>query len=156
MGCLVDTFIITPKPQWRDIASLTDIHKMLPYIPQSYHRLLSALLQEFESLNTIMDNKDKERAFEVFFMAREFEKDGICFSDRRRGPCLQQILRKTFYDTLLIIENDYNPYKYDLFIVVMSQEIITELKWEKSIKHASFTGRFSNNGKILNFRAKQA
>ena len=152
MGCLVDTFIITPKPQWRDI---TDIQKMLPYIPQSYHRLLSALLQEFESLNTIMDNKDKEKVFEVFFLAREFEKDGICFSDRRRGPCLQQILRKTFYDILLIIENDYNPYKYDLFIVVMSQDVISELKWERSMKHISI-GRFNNNGKVLNFKVRQA
>ena len=34
-----------------------------------------------------------------------------------KGDCLQHVLRKIFYDTLLIIQNDYNPFKYDYCIV---------------------------------------
>ncbi len=161
MGCLVDTFIITPKQEWRDAAAITneiDIQRMLPYIPQYYHRLFSALLQEFESINTIMDNKNKERTLEVLYRARDFETEGVYFSDRRRGQCLQQVIRKAFYETLLIIENDYNPYKYDQFIVVMSQEVVTESKWERNMKHTyiSLAGRFhnGNNGKVLSFKAR--
>lgn len=158
MGCLVDTFIITPKPQWRDAAALTndiDIQNMLPYIPQYYHRLLSALLQEFVSLNTIMDNRDKEKTLEVLYRAREFETEGVWFSDRQRGQCLQQVIRKAFYDTILIIENDYNPYKYDQFIVVLSNEVVTESKWERNTKrtYISLAGRFQN-GKVLSFKAR--
>ena len=164
MGCLVDTFIITPKQEWRDAASLTseiDIQRMLPYIPQYYHRLLSALLQEFVSLNTIMDNKNKERAFnEVLLLARLFEQEGVWFSDRQRGQCLQQVIRKAFYDTILIIKNDYNPYKYDQFIVVLSNEVVTESKWERDMKHIyiSLAGRFhnGNTGKVLSFKARSA
>jgi hypothetical protein len=162
MGCLVDTFIITPKQEWRDAAAITndiDIQKILPYIPQYYHRLLSALLQEFESLNIIMDNRDKEKTLEVLYRARDFETEGVWFSDRRRGKCLQQAIRKAFYDTILIIENDYNPYKYDQFIVVLSNEVVTESKWERDVKHTyiSLAGRFQNssNGKVLSFKARQ-
>jgi len=63
-----------------------------------------------------------------------YNPDG--YSQRYRGNCLKQVLRKIFYDTLLIIENDYNPYKYNEFIVVGSSKIMTEIEWcgKKSVE----------------------
>jgi hypothetical protein len=62
---------------------------------------------------------------------------------------LQHILRKTFYDTLLIIKNDYNPYKYDYFIVVLSNEVISEHEFElcRYPKGNGYTRR--KNGQVL-------
>ena len=48
----------------------------------------------------------------------------------KKGECLQHVLRKLFYDTLLIIHHDYNIYKYDLVIAVHSREVLTEAEWE--------------------------
>ncbi len=159
MGCLVDTFIITPKEQWRDAAALTrpeERKKMALHVPERYRMLLSALLAEFESLNTIMDNRDKDRAYGVLYKAREYEKDDVWFSARNGEECLQQIVRRTFYDTLLIVANDYNPYKYDLFIVVQSRETTSQAKYDQDMPID--LSRRKHNGKILmgNFKGRQA
>jgi hypothetical protein len=70
---------------------------------------------------------------EAFLVASEYETEGVKFSDRYRGECLQQIIRKTFYDTLLIIENDFSLEKENRFIVVNSNQVLTEEQWEKNI-----------------------
>lgn len=65
--------------------------------------------------------------------ASEYETAEIKFSSRYRGECLQQVLRKTFYNTLMIIQDDFNQDKCNQFIVVMSDSVITEAQWEKDI-----------------------
>ena len=54
-------------------------------------------------------------------------------------------LRKTFYDTLLIIHGDYNPFKYDYCIIVLSKDLISERRWEELY----LNGNAHFNGKVL-------
>ncbi len=133
MGCLVDTFIICLKDTWREIAICTteqDIEIILSAIPDNYRTLSHKLIKEFGSLDQIIDTGDYERSNKVFKVAGEHETEDVKFSDRYRGECLQQIIRKTFYDTLLIVENDFNWDKRNRFIVVRSNNVITEEKWK--------------------------
>lgn len=80
-------------------------------------------------MDRIMDNRDYEMAFAVWKTARAFEKDGVAFRRRYREECFQQVIREIFYDTLLILENDYNPEKYNYFVVVHSRDIVSEKNW---------------------------
>jgi len=132
MGCLVDAFIICLKDNWREIASCTrkqDIEKILNVIPDKYGTMLIKLIEEFGSLDQIIDTGDYELSNKVFKVAGEYETDQVRFSNRYRGECLKQIIRKTFYDTLLIVENDFSWDKCNRFIVVRSDNVITEDKW---------------------------
>jgi len=108
-----------------------NIDEIVKMIPVKYEMMLRSLINEFNCLDYIMDNRtDYKKTCEVFKVAGEYETDEIRFSDRYRGECLQQIIRKTFYDTLLIIENDFNWDKCNWFIVVRSNNVIIEEKWK--------------------------
>lgn len=136
MGCLVDTFIITPKPEWRDTVCLgTDeaIAQLSEAIPFRYRHLFKVLMATCNCLNMLLDTRDRNKTLAILELASEYESAEMKFSSRYRGECLQQVLRKTFYDTLMIIADDYNPDKFNQFIVVMSDSIITEAQWEKDI-----------------------
>jgi len=134
MGNLVDTFIITPKKQWEPLLYVQENKEaIIPCMPLRYRAMLKALLDTFGYMNRIMDNRDYETAHAVWETARPFEKKGVVFRRRYREECLQQVVRTIFYDTLLIIENDFNPEKYNYFVVVHSRDIISERKWQSSM-----------------------
>lgn len=134
MGNLVDTFIITPKKQWERLLYMKDGNEtIVSYVPLPYRPMLKRLLDTFGYMDRIMDNRDYEMAYAVWKTARAFEKDGVAFRRRYREDCLQQVIRTTFYDTLLIIENDYNPEKYNYFVVVHSRDIVSEQNWRSHI-----------------------
>jgi len=126
---LVDTFIITPKPDWRDASAYTtadEAIRMETLLPEKYRPLFAYLIRE--SLNELMDNRDHVKAYEVMARAVVSGREGPWYA--KNGESLQQVIRKTFYDTILVIHNDLNPFKYDYFIVVHSKEVYTEVEWE--------------------------
>jgi hypothetical protein len=136
MGCLIDTFIITPKPAWRDTVCLgieQAVAKLSEAIPFRYRPLFNVLMATCICLNDLIDTRDRKKTLHIMETAGRYGFYGVKFSNRYREECLQQILRKTFYDTLMIIADDYNPDKFNHFIVVMSDSIITETQWEKDI-----------------------
>jgi hypothetical protein len=102
-------------------------------VPIRYRPLFDVLILTCNCLNTLLDTRDRNKTLAIMEKASEYETAEIKFSSRYRGECLQRILRKTFYDTLMIIADDYNQDKYNQFIVVMSDSIITEAQWEKDI-----------------------
>lgn len=131
MGNLVDTFIITPKKQWERLLYMKDgKDTLISHVPLPYRPMLKELLDTFGYMERIMDNRDYEMAYAVWKTARPFEKAGVVFRRRYREECLQQIVREIFYDTLLIIENDFNPDKYNYFVVVHSRDIVSEREWQ--------------------------
>jgi len=133
MGCLVDTFIITPKPEWRDAVCLGTkeaVKQLSEAIPFRYRALLNLLMLTSTCLNDLLDTRNRRKTLLIMEVAAFYDFHDVKFSSRYREECLQQVLRKTFYNTLMIIENDYNPDKFNQFIVVMSNEIITEAEWE--------------------------
>ena len=136
MGCLVDTFIICLKDEWRTIASCPrkeDIFKLVNTVPKKYRIMFRKLIEEIRSLDQIIDTSKFEMGIEALLVASEYETEDVKFSDRHRGECLQQIIRKTFYDTLLIVENNFPSNKCNQFIVVNSGQVITEKQLEKNI-----------------------
>jgi hypothetical protein len=107
-----------------------NIDEIVKMVPEKYKMMLYPLINRFNCLDFIMDNRsDYERTIEVTLVASRYITKYVKFSDRYRGECLQQIIRKTFYDTLLIIENDFNQDKFNYFIVLRSNNVITEEKW---------------------------
>jgi hypothetical protein len=130
MGNLVDTFIITPKKEWAQLLyAQENTGAIVPYVPPPYRPMIKALLDTFGYMDRIMDNRDYEMAYSVWKTARSFEKEDVVFRRRYREECLQQVVRTIFYDTLLIIENDFNPEKYNYFVVVHSRDIVSEKEW---------------------------
>ena len=137
MSNLVDTFIICSKFEWMErINNLTDINKkiMLNLVPDKYRDMFRALLQRFDSLDSIMDNhRNPYWLDEVYGTAEKYETNDVMFSNKYRGDCLLQVIRMTFYDTLLIVESDYNENKHSYFIIVHTNHVISQSHWERSI-----------------------
>jgi hypothetical protein len=144
---LVDTFIITPKPDWRDASAYTtadEAIRMETLLPEKYRPLFAYLIRE--SLNELMDNRDHVKAYEVMARAVVSGREGPWYA--KNGESLQQVIRKTFYDTILVIHNDLNPFKYDYFIVVHSKEVYTEVEWEAK-RRLNGEPYHKENGQIL-------
>lgn len=133
MGCLVDTFIIASKHKWMeavDHPTEKSLKEMLSAVPEKYRIMLRSLIVKFKNLNRIMDNRNSHIAWQVMKAAEPYEGDTVSFTSRYRDECLQQVLRVTFYDTLLIVENDYNEEKYNYFVVLNSNNVISANKWK--------------------------
>ena len=143
---LVDTYIITPKPEWRDQAAYTtadDALRMEALLPEKYRPLFAHLIEG--SLNDLMDNRDHVKAYDIMAEAVVSGREGPWYA--KTGESLQQVLRKTFYDTMLVIHNDLNSFKYDYFIVIHSKEVYTEAEWEA--RRLNGETYHKNNGRIL-------
>jgi hypothetical protein len=142
MGNLVDTFVLAPKSAWIEALDCPDnenLNLILRAVPQKYRMMLRALLVRYGTLDAIMENRDHVHAIRVFEAAEPFETDEIKFTDRSRGECLQQVIRKTFYDTLMIVEEDCNPDKYNFFICLRSNQVISERIYEHGpVPHPAF------------------
>ena len=136
MGCFIDTFIICLKNEWHNVARSPrkqDIFKLVNAVPKKYRIMFRKLIEEIGSLDQIIDTGKFDMGIEAFLVASEYETEDVKFSDKYQGECFQQIIRKTFYDTLLIVENDFPSDKCNQFIVVNSNQMLTEEQWEKNI-----------------------
>ena len=102
MGNLADTFIVRLRPEFRD----APIEMLMPHIPSQYQPMFAILWDHYASLEDILDTDNIAR---IEAMNLEQAPPHIVFAHRYRGECLQQILRQTFFETLLIIENVYSP-----------------------------------------------
>lgn len=156
MGNLVDTFVLAPKSNWIEALDCIDdenLNLILRAVPQKYRMMLRALLVRYGTLDAIMENRDHVHALRVFEAAEPFETDEIKFTDRNRGECLQQIIRKTFYDTLMIVEDDNNPDKYNYFICLRSNQVISVQLYEHGpVPHPAFAPARQDNigpGKLI-------
>jgi hypothetical protein len=129
MSCLVNFYVVTPKKEWEDIILSTeqkDRDLILSQVPEKYHPMLKALLTEFKYLNSIMDNRYSEVALKIYDVALEHETEDTRFDTRYHDESLFQILRKTFYNTLAAISNDFNWDKYNYCRVASPEELILE------------------------------
>lgn len=144
MGMLVDTFILVPK----DIDVCTCIcrdskdrsskkEKILSCVNYEYREMLSDLIDTLLEYNytfyleSIM-NPSEDNLNLILEVTDDPCKYCCDYDDRYRGDCLKQELRRVFYDTVCIVENDYNEEKTNKFIILATGNIITESDWEKS------------------------
>lgn len=117
MGNLADTFIVRLKPQFRE----TYIEALMPLIPEPYQQMFCILWDHYTSLEHILDTDNMAR---IESMNLEESPPHVVFAHRYRGECLQQILRRTFFDTVLIIQNVYSPNKRNVFHVLREGEAL--------------------------------
>jgi hypothetical protein len=130
MGNLVDTYVIRMKDEWsqkqhelnwNDFAEVA-----VPAVPEKYQEMLRILLKN-HFMEEIMNNVTwREHWYEIMEPASNLETKDLRITSRYREESLMQVLRKTFYDTLLIIENDYDHNKENKFFVVLGDPISEE------------------------------
>ena len=145
---VVNTFIITPKPEWRDAACLTTYEAkgvMAHMLPVKYQPLFKSLVKD--SLNDVMDNRDHKKAYSLLAEAMLIGGSETWYA-KDTDDCLLHVVRKTFYDTLMILRGDYNPCKYDYVIVTLSKDVISERTWEATVNGKNYS-RTRNNGHVL-------
>lgn len=156
MGNLVDTFIITPNE-----ASPTDINRytrdpkkrkeeIVNQVGDKYRSMLSFIIDEFMDAKGHFDIsyiiEPTEENWDIILRVTDDLSNFDCdFDDRYRGDCLRQELRRVFFDTVCIIENDYCINKTNHFKIVGSKDLITEEEWEKSKNRRRRNGTLNNN-----------
>ena len=147
MGNLVDTYIIAPKKigdkrteneesliAFFDLPLAGDegqfgfeIAKSM--LPIRWHRMLTHIAKyahrHYMSIHQFME-LDDQAVKALHAIEKIFGADMSTFDHRFRGECFRQVMRRTFYDTLLIVENDIDPEKTNRYIVLRSSQIITE------------------------------
>jgi len=117
MGNLADVFIVRLKREYQE----PQINALLPLIPQQYHQMFSVLWDHFHSLSEILDSESIPL---IDTMEYGPTCGNVSFTHRYRGECLQQILRRQFFGTLLIIQNVYSPDKRNMFHVLREGEAL--------------------------------
>ncbi len=115
MGNLADTFIVRLKPEFKE----PNIEQIMPLIPKPYQQMFCILWDHFYSLEDILDT---DRFAGIEAMKLEESPPHVVFAHRYRGQCLQQILRQSFFETLLIVQNVYSPWKHNFFHVLRKNE----------------------------------
>ena len=134
MGNLADVFIVRLKPEYQE----PKINTLLPLIPQQYHQMFSVLWDHFHSLSEILDSENLP-----LIDTLDYGPDcgNVFFTHRYRGECLQQILRRQFFDTLLIIQNVYTPNKRNVFQVLREGEALDIRSYPKWYSNRTESGK---------------
>jgi len=119
MGQLVDVFVIKINPAFED----ANFDEIVGHIPERYVPMFSALWNEFQSLEEIMDERHLDLIMDI---AEEFnnEECDIFFMRRYRHESLYQHIRTIFFDTLLILQNQFDARKLNRCIVVNKKDMI--------------------------------
>lgn len=117
MGNLADVFVVRLKPEYQGV----QLDVLLTLIPNQYHQMFCVLWDHFHNLNEILDSSNMPMIDTLDYGP---ECVDISFTHRYRGECLQQILRRQFFDTLLIIQNVYSPDKRNVFHVLREGEAL--------------------------------
>lgn len=133
MGNLADVFVVRLKPEYRE----QQINTLLPLIPQQYHQMFSVLWDHFHSLNEILDSGNLSIIDSLDYGPN---CGNVSFTHRYRGECLQQILRRQFFDTLLIMQNVYSPNKRNVFHVLREGEALDIRAYPKWYSNRTETG----------------
>ena len=102
MKRLIDIFYIRIKDEFTD----ADWSKLDELIPNEYKCMFSILWNEFQGLEEILSNENIEKVLNTITINRHKIVEKVEFFSRYRGEdCLQQILRKTFFNTVVILQN---------------------------------------------------
>ena len=117
MGNLADVFVIRLKPEYQE----PQINILLPLIPQQYHQMFSVLWDHFRSLTEILDLANLPTINTLEYGPT---CGNVSFTHRYRGECLRQIIRRQFFDTMLILQKVYSPDKRNVFHVLREGEAL--------------------------------
>ena len=110
----------------------------MKHIPSPYQRMFSILWDHYASLEDILDT---DRFARIEAMKLEESPPHVVFAHRYRGQCLQQILRQSFFETLLIVQNVYSPDKRNVFHVLREGEALDICAYPKWYSDRTESGK---------------
>ncbi len=131
MGNLADTFIVRLKPEFKE----PNIEQIMPLIPKPYQQMFCILWDHFYSLEHILDSRNLMNVLDMI------EDSDMQFDHRYHGECLQQILRRNFFNTLLIIQNVYSPDKRNVIHVLREGEALDVRAYQKWYSDRTVSGK---------------
>ncbi len=134
MSNLVDTFIMIPKEE-----EGINLKKVVLEDRRDYNNMFHLIVRKMKivCLNQFFERDNIESICNLL------EEEGYSsrqFIARWREDCLLQYLRRRFFKTILIVENDYDPEKLNRFIIVTG-DVISEEAWGSNLPEAQ---KFSN------------
>ena len=120
MGYKRDLFIVRLKNAYSEdtISNKEDFNK----IPEKFRQLFSSLWNHHQSIITIAAESTNFIDFSRTLNQEELEQ---FYGLYRNTDCLQQVIREVFFDTVLIIQNVYSPFRINLLEVVQKEQIVT-------------------------------
>jgi hypothetical protein len=139
MGNLVDLFVMKLKPEWQERKDECKSRgdeiilnkRMVISVPAPYRQMFTHLLERYSLEAIVSTERDREYWGRVWDAAAPYETNELRFARRFRDESLMQIIRKTFFDTLLIIENHYDSEKQNCFLVTYGNPI-SEEEWPRT------------------------
>ena len=116
-----DKFILRALPEYED----SIYPEILSRIPEEFRQMFALLWTSFQSLTSILDSSNHESAMSIL-CANNIDIEKTPFTGIYRDQyCLQHILRKEFFETLLICENVYSELGTVLFRVLEKEQKVT-------------------------------
>jgi len=142
MGNLVDHFILRPREGFNySVRRPVESSDVYHFLPEKYQGLFSHIIKNSSImyLHCLIDRSRCSAAYgdyPCYQLAWDYLRDRpeckVKFTARYREESLLQVIRTTFYDTILILENTFDWNKDNMFSVVEG-DIITEEDWKKQI-----------------------
>ncbi len=128
MGNLVETYVLKQKEDFVELIhdQENQLIELSKSIPLEYHEMFQGICGII-NLNQIMEVSKNDHVLYLLLRRIADRYAPLLFDSRFRETCLKSLIRKAFYDTLLIVENDCNEMKFDCYVIVDSHsKIITE------------------------------
>jgi len=127
----VNTFIITPKKEWLFDLRATDKKSKRRLVqamtPKWHSSLFLRLLRMFPNAMELIDCVDYNAYDRLEMINKEFTKNRI---DIHYYYYLLHDIRKVFFNTIMIIKNDFNISDFDKFVVVYSDDVCTDEQFQ--------------------------
>ncbi len=144
MGFKRDKFVVKLKPKFENVT----FPEILKNIPNKFHDIFSILWNHFQDLSEIIDNNNIDVVIHLLEDKQTSKTVNLekYFGLYRSTDCLQQEIRKKFFDTVIIIENVYSPHKNNIIQVLKKDQIINILVEEPTKKdHVGITPAISDS-----------
>ncbi len=125
MGNLVETYVVRQKKDFVEMLHNQEncIEQLSTYIPNDYRKMFAGMC-EVISMNQLLEVSKNDHVLYLLLRKIAEKYEPLLFDSRFREGCLKSLIRHAFYDTLLIVENDYNEMKFDYYVIVDSNSTV--------------------------------
>lgn len=123
---LHDLFIVKIKKEFMEASP----QELMEHIPEKYHIMFTALWNEFQSLEEILDQRN---FYMSCFLCKELENlhDNVLYYHPDRNESLQVIILDKFCEKLLVMQNIYNNKGHNI-IYLVEEGFIANISFKKN------------------------
>jgi hypothetical protein len=123
-----DMFYVRLKSEYADM----DYDKIYNEIPERHRAMFAALWNHFQNLPDIISNKNHNVVVSILSGMEKNSRDSINITDLlfqfyglyRNTSCLQHVIRSTFFDTVLVIQNTISYHRFNIIKILDEDESI--------------------------------